>query len=201
LEAPYWHAAIQLLDQLSALQCIHPELTLTKELWRQLNIAARCLRRFDADQTLTHWAVLLDVILATLPAGDRQSVATQLQLADDSIQRLSILQDVEHSLPTLLMCDRPSQQFQWLQSIDFQTLILIAVRSDRSIRKIIWRHLTQWSHLKPPLDGRDLKTIGYAPGPQFRTMLDALSAAVLDGIVTNRAEAEQFVRNQFPLGE
>ncbi|MEO1522444.1 MAG: CBS domain-containing protein, partial [Cyanobacteria bacterium J06633_2] len=29
LEAPYWHAAIQLLAQLSALQCIHPELTLT----------------------------------------------------------------------------------------------------------------------------------------------------------------------------
>jgi tRNA nucleotidyltransferase (CCA-adding enzyme) len=197
LEAPYWHSAIQLLNQLDALQCIHPDLRLTDELWRQLKLAARCLNRFDVNHNLAHWAVLLDVLLAALPDGDRPSVATQLQLSDDSIQRLSDLSTLEHDLQALLTCDRPSQQFQRLQALDIQTLILIAVRSDRPLRRIIWRHLTCWMQLELPIDGKDLKTMGYKPGPHFRTMLEALQSEVLDGRVGDRAEAEQFIRDHF----
>ncbi|MEM7768953.1 MAG: CBS domain-containing protein [Cyanobacteria bacterium P01_A01_bin.37] len=199
LEAPYWHDAIQLLDQLGALQCLHPTLSLTDRLWKQLNLAARCLKRFDVDDRLDHWVVLLEVIIAALEAGDRHAVASHLQLAEASIQRLSTLDQLEYALlKELPTCDRPSKRVQLLQTIDTPTLILIAVRSERSIRQIIWHYLTFWSQLKPPLNGQHLKAMGYKPGPQFREMLDALFAQVLDGKVGDRAEAERFIRETFP---
>lgn len=200
LEAPYWRNAIRLLDHLGALQCIHPTLSLTDALWRQMNLAARCLRRFDAAKTLEHWAVLLEVMLAALDAGDRHAVASHLQLADESIERLSQLANTETMLLAKLPeCECPSALVQLLQPIDTQTLILVAVRADRSIRRPLWQYLSHWSRIAPPIDGNDLKAMGYKPGRQFRDMLDAVLAETLDGRVGDRQHAERFIREHFPL--
>jgi poly(A) polymerase len=51
----------------------------------------------------------------------------------------------------------------------------------------------------PFLRGRDLIAMGYAPGPHFAEMLDAVEAAQLEGEVLGRDEAEQWVRKHYPL--
>jgi tRNA nucleotidyltransferase (CCA-adding enzyme) len=50
------------------------------------------------------------------------------------------------------------------------------------------------------LDGNDLKALGYKPGPQFKAILEALIAATLDGVLSNRTEAEAFVAERFGKG-
>lgn len=47
------------------------------------------------------------------------------------------------------------------------------------------------------LTGEDLMRMGYRPGPTFRTMLGALEDAQLEGVVSNRQEAEEFVRRTY----
>lgn len=49
---------------------------------------------------------------------------------------------------------------------------------------------------KPQLDGEDLKRLGLKPGPQFGQILEALHAALLDGLVVTRADEEAFVQQQ-----
>ncbi len=66
LEASYWKSALQLLDNLGALQCIHPTLKLDEELLRQLRLLERCLRRFDLQPTLIHWQMRLEALIAHL---------------------------------------------------------------------------------------------------------------------------------------
>jgi len=52
---------------------------------------------------------------------------------------------------------------------------------------------------KPVLCGKDLIRMGYRPGPAFSEILRAVEDAQLDGIVSTRGEAEQLVREKFPL--
>jgi poly(A) polymerase len=53
--------------------------------------------------------------------------------------------------------------------------------------------------VRPPrlLTGDDLKAMGYTPGPTFKTMLDAIEEAQLNGAVRTREEAQELVRASF----
>ncbi|MEH2247369.1 CBS domain-containing protein [Nostoc sp.] len=199
LEAPYWKSALQLLDNLGALQCIHPTLKLDVELLRQLRLLERCLRRFDAEQTLIHWEMRLEALITRLTPQYRAKVAKNLQLQEDSIKRLQNLTyaqtEVMESLPK---CESPSQVVQLLRQYDLPMLILIALQSPRSLRHQIWEYLTVLANVQPLLNGNDLKKLGYTPGPQYRQILNDIVAATLDGVIKDRTEAEEFLAQYYP---
>ena len=240
LQSPYWESALQELSSLSALQCIHPTLTIDASLWRQLRLVDRGLRwlrrreaegrrqeaggrRQELESTLHFslhplafslsalpplWLIRLEVLLAHLAPVHRAAVAANLQLPTESIDRLQQLDSTQKALTAALPdCQRPSAVMQLLQPYDVLLLALIALRSHddptpqtvraESPRHKIWLYLTRWSALKPPLDGNDLKAIGYKPGPQFKAILEALTAAIADGIIHTRSEAEAFVAERF----
>jgi len=199
LEAPYWKSALQLLDNLGALQCIHPTLKLDALLLRQLRLLERCLRRFDPQQTLIHWEMRLETIIAHLEPQYRVKVAKNLQLQEDGIKRLQNLAQAEAEvLESLPACQRPSQVVQFLRQYDLPMLVLIALQTQRVIRQKIWHYLTVLANISPILNGNDLKKLGYKPGAQYRQMLDDLLAATLDGTIKNKAEAEKFLALSYP---
>ncbi|MBE8998931.1 CBS domain-containing protein [Nostoc sp. LEGE 12447] len=199
LEAPYWKSALQLLDNLGALQCIHPTLKLDGLLLRQLRLLERCLRRFDAEQTIIHWQMRLESLIAHLAPEYRVKVAQNLQLQEDSIVRLKNLvqsfSQVMECLPTL---QHPSQVVQLLRQYDLPMLILIALQSPQEIRHQIWEYLTVWANVQPLLNGNDLKKLGYKPGPLYRQILDDILAATLDGVIKYKTEAEDFLAQHYP---
>ncbi|MDF5736014.1 MULTISPECIES: CBS domain-containing protein [unclassified Nostoc] len=199
LEAPYWKSALQLLDNLGALQCIHPTLKLDAELLRQLRLLERCLRRFDPQPTLIHWEMRLETLIAHLVPECRAKVAKNLQLPEDSIARLKNLAQVQTEVMTLLPTfQRPSQVVQLLRQYNLPMLILIAVQSPREIRHQIWKYFTVWANVQPLLNGNDLKKLGYKPGPQYRQILDDLLAATLNRVIKDRFEAEEFLAQHYP---
>lgn len=202
LQSSYWLPALRVLAELGAFQCIHPTLQPDRALWRQLRLAERWLH-WSAKQpqldTKEGWLLLLEVLLSHLPQVGRGTVAENLQLPHDSIERLQDLALAQATIAAELPDrDRPSQISQLLQAYEPELLILVAIRSSRSVRKQLWRYLTHWSHIKAPLDGSDLKAMGYKPGPQFKQMLYALTAATLDGEIANREQAEIFLKNCLP---
>ncbi|WP_375497659.1 CBS domain-containing protein [uncultured Nostoc sp.] len=199
LEAPYWKSALQLLDNLGALQCIHPSLKLDAELLRQLRLLKRCLRRFDLQPTLIHWEMRLEALIAHLTPQYRAKVAKNLQLQEDSIKRLQNLASAQTEvMESLPKCQSSSQIVQLLRQYDLPMLILIALQSPRSLRHQIWEYLTVWANVQPLLNGNDLKKLGYTPGPQYRQILDDVVAATLDGVIKDRAEAEEFLAQHHP---
>ncbi|BAY69614.1 poly(A) polymerase [Nostoc sp. PCC 7120 = FACHB-418] len=198
LEAPYWRSALQLLDDLGALQCIHPTLSLDSELTKQLLLLERCLRRFDPQQNLIPWQMRLEAIIAHLAPKYRGKVAKNLQLQEDSIQHLQNLAVAQTEIiQSLSEYQRPSQVVQLLRKYNLEILILIALQSQRPIRRQIWQYLTVWANVQPILNGNDLKKLGYKPGPQYRQMLDDLLAKTLDGNITNQVEAQEFLAQQY----
>ncbi|OUL33019.1 poly(A) polymerase [Nostoc sp. T09] len=199
LEAAYWKPALQLLDNLGALQCIHPTLKLDAEILRQLRLLERCLQRFDRQQTLIHWQMRLETLIAHLSPEYREKVAKNLQMQEDSISRLKNLAEVKAKVTASLSTfKRPSQVVNLLRQYDLPTLILIALQSPRSHRRLIWHYLTVWANVQPIFNGNDLKKLGYKPGPQYRQILDELLAATLDGVITNKTEAQEFLTEHYP---
>jgi tRNA nucleotidyltransferase (CCA-adding enzyme) len=199
LEAPYWESALELLDNLGALQCIHPTLELDHELLRQLKLLDKCLQRFDQEQTLTHWQMRLEVIIAYLAHEYRGKVAKNLQMQDDTVKRLSNLLRSRDQVEYLFSTSQSdSQAVQLLRQYELPTLILIAVQTQRKIRRQIWYYFTVLRHIQTPLDGNDLRNMGYKPGPLFRQMLDDLLVATLDGEIQDKAAAERFLKTNYP---
>jgi tRNA nucleotidyltransferase (CCA-adding enzyme) len=199
LEAPYWKTAIRLLSDLGAMCCIHSDLHVDDRLWWQLRLVDRWLRRFDTEHTLEHWLVLLEVLLARLETPDRVKVAENLQLPADSIDRLRQLDQIQATvMADLPTCVRPSQIYQHLNQYDLPTLTLLAVLVPRRIRRQIWHYLTHLATMKPPIDGNDLKAMGYKPGKHYKPMLEALLNATLDGEISDRSDAEALLLAKFP---
>ena len=207
LQAPYWKPALRLLAELGALRCIHPTLELTEQLWWQVRLVDRCLQRFDQEKILEHWQMRLEVLIAALKPPYPGKVASNLQLPADSIQRLSQLEQAKTNIvESLPKCDSPaetqsdriSQIVFLLRQYQLPTLILIAAFSPREVRRQIWRYLSELSHIKAPLNGNDLKELGYKPGRQFKEILDALLVATLDGEVSDRASALAYLAQRYP---
>ncbi len=212
LETPLWKLALKQLANLDALQCIHPTLSMDADLWRQLNLADRWLQRVKHPTTaqwrapllspspIAPWLLLLEVMLAHLAPAYRAQVAENLQLSADSIGRMQQLESAQTKIGQTMATDhRISELVSLFNQFDRVLLILVGIRSQRSVRKTIWRYLTDWSTVKPLLDGNDLKVLGYKPGPNFRRILDAIAAATLDNMIHTRDEAEAFLRATFPL--
>ncbi len=118
----------------------------------------------------------------------------------DSIERLQNLAPAQvkvvESLPA---AERPSEVVQLLREYKLPTLVLIAVKSPRGIRRKIWQYLTIWANVQAPLNGNDLKKLGYKPGPLYREILEALLAATLDREIQNEADAKAFLAKHYPL--
>lgn len=199
LQANYWKPALKLLSNLNALRCLHKDLQLTPELWWQIRACSRWLRYLDPQHNYQHWLIRLEVLLAHLSPSVRVTVAANLQLPKDSLQRIKQLEVLEtKAIAQLTQCSQPSQIYQLLRPYQYIGLILFAVRNSKSVRSIIWQYLTELSHTEPLLDGNDLKTLGYPPGPIYKQIISDLLAATLDGEISDRTEAEFFLAQKYP---
>jgi tRNA nucleotidyltransferase (CCA-adding enzyme) len=148
------------------------------------------------------WQMRLEVLIAYLAPEYREKVATNLQLPADSIQRLQELEARKiEILERLPQCELPSQLVLLLRKYELPMLIAIALQSPRIIRHQIWKYLAKWANIESPLNGNDLKALGYKPGPGFKLMLDALLAARLDGVASDRTDAISFLLQHYPQSQ
>jgi|AGSF01.1.fsa_nt_gi tRNA nucleotidyltransferase/poly(A) polymerase len=271
LQAPYWKVALQMLGDLQALRCIHPNLDLNRALWLQLRLLEHFLQvrkkqeevrgkkekvrgKKSEKETMPNspfpmpnaqfpipnaqfpipnapcpmpnsqfpiphspfpiphspfpminipdWQMRLEVLIAYLAPEYRGKVATNLQLPSDSIKRLQELSACNNELlERLPKCELPSQLVLLLRNYELPMLIAIALQSPRSARRQIWEFFTKWVNVQPPLNGNDLKALGYKPGPGFKLMLDDLLAATLDGHLGDRTDAISFLAKHYPQGK
>lgn len=202
LQAPYWGQALEQLHHLGALGCLHRDLRLTPSLRRQLRWLDRLLP-FVSGGEVEPWLLRLELLLTSLPQGDRRTVAQNLHLPKDSIDRLDQWDDrqaqiAQHPPQTLPL----SQWVAICRPLSWGMLLLLTVQSDPPLRAYLLRYLGQWSAIGAPLTGEDLKALGYKPGPQFKTMLADLLAARLDGqLAGDRATAFAYLQHHYPPPE
>ncbi len=96
---------------------------------------------------------------------------------------------------------RASEIYWLLQERSHETLLyIIAMARRKSAKKAVSNYVTHLRHVTTYMTGADLKELGYATGPLFRTILNHLLEAKLDGLVESRSDEIQFVRRHYPTG-
>ncbi len=194
-----WAQALRLIASLGALQCIHPQLQLEMDAWRRIRIGLSWLKRFDPqDRQMPQWLMILELLLLSLPNAQRHEAAIQLHLPLTQ-QRFAEFPLAYLEAATVARLESPSQIVQTLNRYSLPQLIEIAACSTVSVRRQIWRYLERWTQVEPLLRGSDLIQLGYRPGPTFKTILDAVSEAGLDGKLLSRSEALAWVQKRFPV--
>ena len=196
-QSNYWQRALKLLERLNALTCLHQDLRLTPQLYREMHRVNKWLTWFEP-KTSEHWLIRLETLIAYLPSAEKIMVAENLQLAKDSLQRLQQLETLETTVtPKLDRANSPSQIYRLLSAYKPAPLILFAARNSKRIRRLVWQHLTDFSQRKPLLDGNKLKALGFKPGPLYKQILDDVFAATLDNKISDRNSAIDYVKSQY----
>ena len=80
-----------------------------------------------------------------------------------------------------------------LQALKIEGLLYImAIARKKHVKRAVSLYVTQLRQVRPNLTGKELKEMGYAPGPLFATILADLKNKKLDGAI-NSVEEEIFV--------
>jgi tRNA nucleotidyltransferase (CCA-adding enzyme) len=195
-----WPAALKLMDFLGALQCLHPHLTLPPTGLKMMHSGLHWLTEIDpGEKAIERWLFILETLLLSLTPTEGEQTMKQLHLPETSQLRLQWLwHEATHLQELLLMQDRPSKIAQQLQSCGVPQLVHLAMGSAIPVRAKLWRYLAYWRNYSPLLNGKDLLQLGYRAGPGFKTVLEAVHAATLDGVLSDKPAAIAFVQTHFP---
>ena len=88
--------------------------------------------------------------------------------------------------------------YKLLSPYDTETLLfMMAKANNRIIKRQISNFFTRLKGARVSLTGRELKHLGFQPGPLYRQILDALLEAKLNNQVNTREDELLFVREKY----
>ena len=187
------------LKDFNLLQFIHPRLKWSSGLVRLLNAVEKAVK-WHAGLSLgplaSPWVVYGMALLDALPQPAVQETLARLTFPRRQTQ--SLLRTSRENTRLLLTLDRtvkPSETFRALCNLPEETLMFLMAktRSKRTKQKIV-DMFTTYRRMKPTLDGTDLKTMGFKPGPLYNRILDRLLDARLDGTVETETDERRLVQ-------
>ena len=135
-------------------------------------------------QGLTDQAVIDALARLSVPARD----AKKIRIGQSTVPQL---------VRPLARCPppRPSETYHLLAGLCDETLVLLlATTKSDSVKRQVSAYLTTYQHLKPSLDGGDLRAMGLKPGPIYKKILAHLLDARLNGEVHSESEERTLVK-------
>ena len=137
-----------------------------------------------------------------------EEICRRLRLSGDDIQQVSAL--VDHHMrfgQATHMSESTLKKFLRLPHFDEHLALhradCLASHGGLDSYEFVQKKLSEIppEKMRPPrlVSGEDLISAGYSPGPEFRKILDAVENAQLEGDLSSRQAAMEFVRREFPL--
>ncbi|HBH27261.1 MAG TPA: prohead protease [Desulfofustis sp.] len=94
----------------------------------------------------------------------------------------------------------PSKIYELLKDLRIEGLLYVmAIARKQEIKKAVSLFVTSLRYESPLLSGSDLIRMGFAPGPEFKQMLDSLLAARLDGVTSSLDDERTFIEHHFTV--
>lgn len=97
---------------------------------------------------------------------------------------------------------RPIDLHRWLSPLATEVLLfLMAVTGQERVRQWLSRYISHVRHVRPYLNGHELKRLGVPPGPGYKMILHDLLQARLNGEVTTVDEERRLVMRKYLPGD
>ena len=154
------------------------------------------------EEPLERWWVYLLGLFSPLHPDEQEELWERLQLLSSQQERLLwTYTKVDELLSGFfqLLDHRPSDIYRALQPLRPEELIFMMGRAQKeTTTRAISHYFHRYRHVGTELGGKDLKALGIPPGRIYKTLLDQLLDARLNGEVKNRQEEIAFLRNRYP---
>jgi tRNA nucleotidyltransferase (CCA-adding enzyme) len=197
--------AIERMDEFDLLQVISPEIRFTAELKTLMEEIRGVLSWFDhlyLEEPYEPWKVYWHGLTSALDSKGLQTLGERLQMGDAEGRRM-VAQRVEMNsvLDKLFRSKGESSHYELYKLLfvyDTETLLfMMAKANNRTVKRQISNFFTQLRGAKVSLTGRDLKHMGFQPGPLYRQILDALLEAKLNNQVNTKEDELLFVKEKY----
>jgi len=204
--------AVKRLSELDLLRFIHPDLVLTRTLEETFEAIQETLVWFKLlflEEELNKSHLFLMALFEGLKTQEREKALQRLSVPPKA--RREILEGIEQSKTVFLELQSGLQVgdstlreerhiYYTLQSLSLPTILFtISKAKDKRQKKAISLYLTTLRKIRPVLTGKDLKTMGYKPGPLFNKILKAILDARLEGQIKSHEEEVRFVKEHFSV--
>jgi tRNA nucleotidyltransferase (CCA-adding enzyme) len=191
-------AAIGRMAALGLLPSIHPALRYSPDTVRVVEGAARVLTWFHLlylEDRCQQWQVYLLALCHGLRNEEFEELAGRLMIPGRMTGR--VFGQRRHALGMLDALQRRirrgpeirnSEIYEWFKGLPLEMLLYIAAAAQEEVKRYVSLYLTRLRQVQCSLGGDTLKGMGLAPGPDYRTIMDRLLAARLDGTVSSDDE-------------
>ena len=193
--------AIKRLAEFDLLKFIHPKLKMTASLEKTFKAIQETYAWFKllfVEEELNKSHLFLMALLNELTDNERGEALKRLYVPPAACT--GICEGIRESGPVLsgLHDDSPKDIYNTLYPLNIQTILFaMASAGSEEQKKAISLYLTTLRLTRAELTGKDLKLMGYTPGPLFKEMLTAILEARLDGKIRSREDEVRFVRKHF----
>jgi tRNA nucleotidyltransferase (CCA-adding enzyme) len=184
---------------------LRPNLKIDRRFLHVLIQASRAIAWYKLlyrKERCTPWKVFLLAIMSRSKSGVLYRFCRRFELSERQSRTLIRQKETAERIGRDMLRRShllPSEAYWLLQDLDINGLLyLMAIARKTRIQKSVSLYVTTLRATCPLLDGEDMQEMGYNPGPLFRTMLNALLEAQLDGKLTTREQAKDFLLQEFP---
>ncbi len=191
------------LSELEILKAIHPGLYIKESEKAILNSIYDVLAWYKLlflDQKIKKWQIYLTGLVTKLPIEERQKVIKRLGLTGRMAREIMTASEEAQKL-IQEMKNRPSlknsQVVELLEDRSPEFLLYCMALSDGEIKQTISRYITELSKIRPKISGKDLKALGFTPGPLYRKILDTVKKERLDGHLRSKRQEIEYVKKHF----
>jgi tRNA nucleotidyltransferase (CCA-adding enzyme) len=186
---------------------VQKNLVLTEKIAKLFAAAEQTLNWYQllyTGEVVEPWQVYFLCLTSHLDDAEMEEMIERLRMPESQRHDLLAGRTEAHGLLTRLTrkkkrAPRPraSEIYRWFASCSTTVLLYLSARADDEIRRWISQYLIHLRTVHPELTGDDLRKLGFAPGPIYREILDALRFARLDAEVESRGDEISFVKKRF----
>ncbi|MGM0644855.1 MAG: polya polymerase, partial [Thermodesulfobacteriota bacterium] len=188
-------ACLQRLEYFNILESIHPLLKLDTNRQRLLEETERVLgwyRLLYLDPQPRSWLVYFLGLCSGFNQSQVHLLAHRLAFPQ---KRETLVQQLRHDIAQarkqlgtwMQNTGQVSDLFFLLEPLPLEGVLYLMARGHKDpLRRHLSLYLTQYRGQEPDISGKDLQQLGLPPGPQYRTILQRVLAAKLDGKAPDR---------------
>jgi tRNA nucleotidyltransferase (CCA-adding enzyme) len=193
--------AVRRLGELDLLKFIHPHLIVTRafeETFRAIQETFAWFKLLFFEEEVNKPHLFLMALIEGLTPRERNDSLKRLHVPPRAGKEL--LDGINESYEALARLQGPSEKeiYYTLHPLNIQTILFAMAKArSKEQKKAISLYLTSLRKIKPELTGKDLRAMGYSPGPLFKRILEAVLDAKLEGKIKGREEEQAFVKEKF----
>jgi tRNA nucleotidyltransferase (CCA-adding enzyme) len=190
--------ALERLQDLGALQTLHPELRVNEAMRARYRLLERHMEKAAqlVDEGLKKWILSLSAMLEDLPLQEAESWCRQMRFKRDDtgaiLQCLSRVPDVIRTLNVEI--PSPSVALGFLDPLAEEALAYLYVLGGPEAREQVENYVKSWKHIDTEVSGHDLAEMGLKPSRAYGIILATIRAEKLDGRLKSREDEFDLAR-------